>query len=238
MHQIPIDLPVRMRLYLIAATLLGLSSAQSFARLMLDEINRARGQYGVPPLCILPRLNSIAQSYTNLQALKGLGGHYVDGLTPEIRAGRYAISAENLFEGYAAAGCGSPRFAIRELLRDALHRDNILSPEFTHVGIGRRMTYRRGQPYFYWAQIFVRSRQPCPSRRRLYTFPEMIMPPNKQVTVKRTVQEPYPGAGVRQVEEVRKTIVDPAPRIDDRGFPLPLDDYYDPGSPSVYSYND
>lgn len=212
-----------MKVVVCVAALLGLSSAQVFVSQMLEAVNRARSAARVPPVCISPRLTFIAQRYASLQAHRGLGGHYVDGLTPTIRAGRYALSAENLFEGYEAAGSGNAQFATNELLRDAPHRHNILRPEFTHVGIGRRRSFRHGQPYYYWVQIFARSRAPCPwrwpgpLRPRRPTFPEMIVPPERRVTVKRTMQEPYPGAGVQAVEEVKRTVVDPTLPIDERG---------------------
>lgn len=260
---------------LLLLCLVGFATAQSYVRNMLYEINRAREYVGLPALCLSISLTRQAQDYANLQASRRQGGHYVDGYDPEERALGYRIMAENLFEGFGAAGCGSSRFAIGELMRDAPHRDNILAPEFTHVGIGRGTSFRQGRPYYYWVQIFVRSSKPCGWAPRLLLprvprilprilprlsrvnlpppriprlpnllplaprslppvlrdLPNSLLPPERQIEVKHTVREPYPGGGEEHMEEVKKVYRDPTPPPADN---TPNDDYYDP----YYDYYD
>lgn len=200
---------------LILLILLSLVSAQHFLRSMVGEINSARRRVSVRPVCISPRLTTIAQRYADLQASRRRGGHYVDGRSPESRIPYYSM-AENLFEGFGGAGSGSARMAMGELMQDVPHRHNILDPDFTHVGVGRAVVDRAGQSYYYWVQIFARTGEPCRFWRFQPTLPGAIIPPEERMVIRKRVREPYPGAGgVEEVEEVRKTYLDSVPPIDE-----------------------
>ncbi|WP_187442679.1 S-layer homology domain-containing protein [Rossellomorea vietnamensis] len=59
----------------------------------------------------------------------------------------YSLAGENLF-----AGSAEPSAAISSWMNSPGHRDNMLNPNFTHMGAG----YAQGGPYrHYWVQIFI-----------------------------------------------------------------------------------
>lgn len=232
--------------------LISLASAQDFVQSMLRQVNVARRQGGLAPVCISPRLMTIAQRYASLQARTRRGGHYADGSRPEWRI-PYPVMAENLFEGFGGAGSGHARVAMGELMQDAPHRSNIMDPRFTHIGVGRASVYRAGQTYYYWVQIFVQSAEPCRWWRFPPTLPNVIAPPEQRTVIRKWVDEPYPGAGgVERLEEIRKTFPNSVPPIDESGswdhldnqdYPLndpthPINDPYHPVNSPLHPLND
>jgi len=102
---------------------------------ILDRMNALRAEQGRDRLSLDPGLTKIAQAYSDRMASEGFFGHISpDGstLTSRVRAAGYAyrVLGENL------GAAGTP-LAAHETIEDSpAHRENILQPEFTRVGIG------------------------------------------------------------------------------------------------------
>lgn len=199
-------------------------SAQSFVTDMLSQINKERTAEGVASVCLSPQLTKTAQTYADLQASLKQGGHYAGGQTPQDRVGNLTSVAENLFEGYQAAGSSSAVVANTELMRDAPDRANIINSDYTHVGIGRAYTEQQGQQYYYWVQFFAKMDDLCsPSNplgaKTAKSLPEQLAPTEKSVVIRQTINETVPGGGgMERVEQVEKTYLDTVPRIDESGW--------------------
>ncbi len=134
---------------------------------MTDEINRDRSAAGLDPVA----WDGIAARAGELHAIdmitRGFFSHWnPDGLGPDHRysaAGGIHIVRENLytFSSRFSDGSGAPidnwleviDRAQSELMNSSGHRDNILDPAHTHVGIG--MSYDPATGQFVLAQEFT-----------------------------------------------------------------------------------
>ena len=95
---------------------------------ILNETNAERAKAGLAPLALAPSMNLVAQNWSQAMATAGSMTHnprYAD----QLPAGWRAVG-ENVGQGYTtntivAAWMASPG-----------HRANILSPSFTHLGVG------------------------------------------------------------------------------------------------------
>lgn len=114
---------------------LHLSTDDAAERTMLAYLNAQRGQRGLPPLRLDPTLVAVARAHSADMFRRSYFSHdSPDGASPFDRmhaAGiRYSIAGENI--AYA------PNVTIADtgLMNSPEHRDNILRPQFTRVGIG------------------------------------------------------------------------------------------------------
>ncbi|MDI6894651.1 MAG: CAP domain-containing protein [Bacillota bacterium] len=118
---------------------------------MVDLINMERSRVGLPALQVNPVLVKLARLKSEDMVAKGYFGHmsptYGSPFAMMDRAGvKYRYAGENL------AGAPTVEMAHRALMNSPGHRANILSPHFTHVGIG----IARGGPYGYmYTQMFT-----------------------------------------------------------------------------------
>jgi uncharacterized protein YkwD len=132
----------------------------------LRLINRDRKQFGLQPVQLDPFASSIADAYCRDQIRNGTSGHFtVDGEAPYMRYS-FAGGNDGLSENAAAwsASYGFGDRALYEMIRrseDAMmrevaphdgHRQTILDPYATHVGIG--LAWDRGE--FRLTQEFIR----------------------------------------------------------------------------------
>lgn len=104
-------------------------------RLMLQLVNQARAEAGVPPLALDPRVAALARQ----KSADIVQNRYWSHTSPTYgspsqmlrKAGiRFRYGAENLAKNLDA------RWAHDALMKSPLHRKNILNPKFTRVGIG------------------------------------------------------------------------------------------------------
>lgn len=118
---------------------------------MLDLVNLERARVGLAALQVDPTLVALARLKSEDMVARGYFGHmsptYGSPFAMMDRAGvKYRYAGENL------AGAPTVDIAHRALMNSPGHRANILSPNFTHVGIG----IARGGPYGYmYTQMFV-----------------------------------------------------------------------------------
>lgn len=103
---------------------------------MFSLINNERQSRGIQTLTLDKRLTEAAREYGEEMFINGFFSHYseIDGSSPAQRLDRkgidYLITGENL------AFAPGVQIAHSGLMNSQGHRENILSPEFTKVGIG------------------------------------------------------------------------------------------------------
>ncbi len=116
--------------------------------LILELTNAERRERGIRPLLPEPGLRSIARAHSDDMIARDFFGHInPDG---ETIAGRIArghrqrirISGENIWRGagYRTSGSANLQMLAKEIVDDwmnsAGHRENLLRPEFSHLGVG------------------------------------------------------------------------------------------------------
>ena len=125
----------------------------SYVGRVLDLTNAEREKAGLAPLSLNQQLTDSAQGYSELLAWSGCFAHTCgpvpDFVERDAAVGYTAWSAigENL-----AAGYPSPEAVVGGWMASPGHRANILSPQFTEIGIG----LADGAPPYntYWTQEF------------------------------------------------------------------------------------
>lgn len=102
---------------------------------MLTLVNREREKAGVGPLVMSDELSVLARDYSADMFQRGYFSHYnPEGLSPFDRMNAYGI--EYLAAGENLALAPSVDLAMQGLMNSPGHRENILSAEFNHIGIG------------------------------------------------------------------------------------------------------
>lgn len=127
--------------------------APTEGHLTVELINQARALRGLAPLTIDLRLVTAARRHAEDLAARDRVGHDgADGSEPALRATLagypWTFIAENVAAGYASA----PE-VVEGWMRSRSHRENILSEQAIHVGVG--YARRRGTGYdHFWAASF------------------------------------------------------------------------------------
>ena len=132
--------------------LASIEEAEVYAAELLDVDRR---QAGVASLEIDPELSAIARRHSEEMRDLGYFGH---------QSPRTGLAADRVRDaGYRASMTGenlakndSLGEAEASLLASVGHRANLLSPEFTHVGIGVARAVESGQIQWYVTQLFAR----------------------------------------------------------------------------------
>jgi uncharacterized protein YkwD len=119
----------------VASTTCQYSQNAAYVNSILTSINTARSQNGLSTLTINNQLTAAAQGHAVDMACNSLLSHSgSDGSTvwSRVAAQGYAASyvVENIYAG------GSAQDAFDWWMNDKLHRDAILSPQVTEVGVG------------------------------------------------------------------------------------------------------
>jgi uncharacterized protein YkwD len=124
-----------------------------FVGRVLELTNAERQNAGLAPLELSPELEDSAQSYSQVLASSGCFDHTC-GPVPNFadRDGQAGYTdwtdiAENI-----AAGFPTPEAVVESWMNSPGHRANILSPQFTEIGVG--MTSGGGPYGTYWTQEF------------------------------------------------------------------------------------
>jgi uncharacterized protein YkwD len=119
----------------------------------VDLTNGERQKAGLSPLVVSAQLQRSAQTYSQILASGGCFEHSC-GPVPnladrDVQAGYLGWTwlGENL-----AAGYPTPQAVVAGWMASGAHRDNILSPNFSEIGIG--VTSGAGQFGVYWAEEF------------------------------------------------------------------------------------
>ncbi len=121
---------------------------------ILRLVNQQRQAHGAPPVVHSATLEDQATEFACEMIFYGFFGHVnpVTGATLPDRAAVYGYTywliGENL-----AAGQETPEEAVIAWMDSPCHRQNILNPAFTELGVGIRIG---GDYRFYWVQEFGR----------------------------------------------------------------------------------
>jgi uncharacterized protein YkwD len=120
---------------------------------VLELTNAERQSAGLAPLELSPALEDSAQSYSQVLASSGCFDHTC-GPVPSF-ADRDSMAGyadwTNIGENIAA-GFPTPEAVVESWMNSPGHRANILSAQFTEIGVG--MTSGGGQYGTYWTQEF------------------------------------------------------------------------------------
>jgi uncharacterized protein YkwD len=113
------------------------ASLMGWADRVLALANQERIKAGLPPLSWDPHLERLAQSHARDMGLRDFFAHENPyGLGPfdrfnALQPPYYNVAGEN-----AARGQESPEELISQWMNSPKHRDNLLHPAYTHIGIG------------------------------------------------------------------------------------------------------
>lgn len=116
---------------------------------MLALIVKDRADHNLPAVRLDDNLTNLAQAHSDDMVARNFFGHYnPDGKSPDDR--RRALSIQT---GVGENLAKSPNivFAQRGLMHSAIHRENILTPDWTRMGIG---VTKNSQGYLLVAQEF------------------------------------------------------------------------------------
>jgi uncharacterized protein YkwD len=120
---------------------------------VLDLTNSERNKAGLPPLALSPQLTAAAQDYTQVLATSGCFAHTC-GPVPDLADRDVAAGysgwiwlGENI-----AGGFTTPESVVAAWMASPEHRANILSANYTDIGIG--VAAWTGHHGMCWAEEF------------------------------------------------------------------------------------
>jgi uncharacterized protein YkwD len=113
---------------------------QAYIDQLIDLINTARQRNDLTALSLEVRLNAAAQAHSEDMACKNFSDHVGSdgsGWAERVRAAGYSYTyvSENIYTGDPEFG-GDAQGAFNWWMNSPVHRDNILSPKVTQIGIG------------------------------------------------------------------------------------------------------
>ncbi len=122
-------------------------------RRVLTLTNTERLKAGLKPLVLSDQLSQAAQTYSQVLATSGCFGHTC-GPTPkfEERAGQAGYTGWNALGENVGAGSPTPEAVVAAWMSSPSHRANMLSPNFSEIGIG--LVIGGGSYGTYWTQEF------------------------------------------------------------------------------------
>jgi len=102
---------------------------------ILEGVNQARVDNGLPPLVLSPALTLAAQRHVDDVIAYGNWGHYgSDGSNVQMRVARVGYSTSSVSENWVAVA--DPNQAIVWWMNDWIHRVNILEGHWDEIGVG------------------------------------------------------------------------------------------------------
>jgi len=111
------------------------SSSSSYQNELANLINNARAEAGLAPLTVNPALTAAAQGHSIDMACHGLISHSgSDGSSPSQRIAAAGYAASRASE--IIYGSGYPQTAFDWWMSDQVHRNEILNPSVTELGVG------------------------------------------------------------------------------------------------------
>jgi uncharacterized protein YkwD len=128
-------------------------AGDSMVARVLDLTNAQRRQAGLGPLSLSTQLSEAAQKYSQVLASSGCFEHTC-GPVPNFvdRIGQSGYSGWTSLGENIAAGYPTPEAVVGGWMASPGHRENILSPSYSEVGIG--LVSGIGQLGTYWTEEF------------------------------------------------------------------------------------
>jgi uncharacterized protein YkwD len=119
---------------------------------MVALLNRARSEYGLPPLPVDQRLTEAARKHSTVMAEHSAIGHHFEGEPPlQIRISNEGLPADTVSENVALSNRDAAA-AHEGLMHSPPHRAAILNAEYNTVGVG---VLRQGN-YLWVSEEFAR----------------------------------------------------------------------------------
>ncbi len=189
--------------------------AEVLPAVLVSLANEDRGSYQVSSLKTNPLLERAAQMKANDMASKGYFAHTSpEGVTPwywfEAVGYDYKHAGENL-----AVNFSESKDVNQGWMNSPGHRENILNPNYTEVGIATAIGYYKGQETVFVVQLFGTPRQPAPAptvATKAYEDPKpdvlsekdpaIIVPGTVAGAETNTVVNKSPNSQARQVENI------------------------------------
>lgn len=127
-----------------------------FEEKLLELINQEREKAGLPQLTLSLELSRTASRHSADMAANNYFSHTnLDGLnfSERIKQSNYTFTAagENLYAGNGPYN--SPKNAVTAWMNSPAHRANILSPDFTEIGLGYRFNAKSTYGGYYTAEF-------------------------------------------------------------------------------------
>jgi uncharacterized protein YkwD len=128
-------------------------AADGMVARVLDLTNAQRRQAGLGPLSLSSQLSDAAQKYSQVLATSGCFEHTC-GPVPNFvdRIGQSGYGGWTSLGENIAAGYPTPEAVVGGWMASPGHRENILSPSYSEVGIG--IVSGSGQLGTYWTEEF------------------------------------------------------------------------------------
>ena len=121
---------------------------------ILDSVNAERAARGVAPVTYHDQLTEAGLAHAadqfNRNCLTTLSHTGTDGSNPGTRIARTGLSVWTWGENLAC-NQQSPAQVMQAWMNSTGHRDSIINPSFTHIGIS---ITRDSQGHLYWVQVF------------------------------------------------------------------------------------
>ncbi|WP_425455191.1 CAP domain-containing protein [Aquisalibacillus elongatus] len=127
------------------------SDLQSFEQQVVDLVNQERQQRGLQPLQASSELSDVARDKSRDMAENNYFSHTSPTYgSPFDMMQQYGIDYRTAGENIAM-GQRSPEQVMDGWMNSEGHRENILSSDFTHIGVG----YVEANGKTYWTQMFI-----------------------------------------------------------------------------------
>ncbi|SHE39438.1 uncharacterized protein, YkwD family [Seinonella peptonophila] len=119
---------------------------------VITLVNEERKKQGLKPLQLHAKLSDLAHKKSEDMKTKRYFNHQSPTYgSPCNMVSNHQISYRSCGENIAA-GYQSPKKVVAGWMNSKGHRENILNPNFTHIGVG----YVKGGSYgTYWTQLFI-----------------------------------------------------------------------------------
>jgi uncharacterized protein YkwD len=114
---------------------------------ILDLTNKERATEKLDPFVINPVLTRVARAHSANMARKGEMQHDLDGKTPAQRIEEAGYDYKRVGENIAWTDGDTLENVMKGLMNSRGHRENILNPGYTEIGIGIARN-EKGVTYF------------------------------------------------------------------------------------------
>ncbi|TWG29508.1 S-layer homology domain-containing protein [Geobacillus sp. C56-T2] len=133
-----------------------IANLNPFVKEVVDLVNKERAKKKLPPLKLALDVTRVAQ----LKAEDMVKNDYYDHISPVYGDPYTMLSKFNIkckFVGENIAGGEmTPEEVMTDWMNSPGHRDNILDPLYTEIGVGvANIGSVKGKPIYYWVQMFV-----------------------------------------------------------------------------------
>jgi uncharacterized protein YkwD len=120
---------------------------------LLDLTNAERAKHKLPPLKANAQLCAAARGHSANMAKQDKLEHVLDGLTPGKRAAKAGYRYEEVGENIAFSDGGKTEKIMKDWMESKEHRENILYPDYTEIGLGLAV---RGEDRLFYTQLFAK----------------------------------------------------------------------------------